>query len=79
MDLSNVQIRRGLMSEEVRRFCRENNLCSYCGGAGHWRADCPARARNQRVNAAALAPPEQPPTKLMTEQGGVPLYKVSKN
>jgi len=67
MDLSNAQRRRGPISEEVRRFRHENNLCSYCGGAGHWRADCPARARNQQVNAAAPAPPEQPPTKPTTE------------
>jgi len=79
MDLSNAQRRHGPISEEVRRFPRENNLCSYCGGASHWRPDYPARARNERVNAAAPSPPEQPPTKPMTEQGSVPLYKVSKN
>jgi len=79
MDLSNAQRCRGPISEKVRRFRRENNLCSYCSGAGHWRADCPARTRNQRVNAAAPTPPEQPPIKPTTEQGGVPLYKVSKN
>jgi len=79
MDLSNAQRHCGPISEEVCRFRRENNLCCYCGRAGHWRADCPARARNQQVNAAAPAPPEQPPTKPTTEQGGMPLYEVSKN
>jgi len=79
MDLSNAQRRRSPISEEVRRFRRKNNLYSYCGGASHWRADCPARACNQRVNVAAPSPPDQPPTKPMTEQGGVPLYEVSKN
>ena len=79
MDLSNAQRRRGPNSEEVRKYRRENNLCSYCSGAGHWRADCIARVHNQRINAAAPAPPEQPPAKPATEQGGVPLYKISKN
>ena len=79
MDLSNAQRRHGPISEEVRKYRCENNLCSYCSGAGHCRADCPAWARNQYVNAAASAPPEQPPTKPTSEQGGVPLYKISKN
>jgi len=47
MDLSNAQRRYSPISEEDRRFCRKNNLCSYCGGASYWRADCPARAHNQ--------------------------------
>jgi len=79
MDLSNAQRCRRPISEEVRKYRHENNLCSYCGGAGHWRADCSVRARNKCVNAAAPAPPEQPPTKPTTDQGGVLLYEVSKN
>ena len=79
MGLSNAQRCRSHISEEIRRFWHENNLCSYCGGASHWRADCPARTRNQCVNTAAPAPPKQLPTKPTTEQGGVPLYEVSKN
>jgi len=35
MDLSNAQRRRSPISEKVRRFRRKNNLCSYCGRAGH--------------------------------------------
>jgi len=79
IDLSNTQSRRGPISEEVRKYQCENNLCFYCGRAGYWRADCPARAYNQRVNAVALTPPEQLPTKTITEQGGVSLCEVSKN
>jgi len=79
IDLSNAQIRRGSILEEVHRFQRENNLYSYCGGVGQCRVDCPTRARNQGVNAAAPAPPEQPSTKPTTEQGGVSFYEASKN
>ncbi|MDB5910708.1 MAG: hypothetical protein JWP34_4822 [Massilia sp.] len=37
MDLGRISV-----EERTRRI--KNQLCMYCGGEGHWRADCPAAA-----------------------------------
>ena len=79
MDLPNTDRtsrRRGPISEAVRQYRRENNLCSYCGGAGHWREGCPLIARNKKANTSTLAPPPEIPVPVVP---AVPLYEVPKN
>ena len=45
MDLSQASHARGPLSAEEKKHRLENNLCSYCGGAGHYANSCPHRRR----------------------------------
>ena len=36
--------KRGKLTEKERKYRRENNLCSYCGGDGHYASACPVKA-----------------------------------
>jgi hypothetical protein len=79
MDLSNTDRtsrRRGPITDAVRQYRRENNLCSYYGNAGHWRDGCPLIARNKKANTATTAPPPEVPAPVVP---AVPLYEVPKN
>ena len=79
MDLTNTDRnsrRRGPITDAVRHYRRENNLCSYCGGGGHWREGCPLIARNKKANTATIAPPLEIPVPVVP---AVPLHEVPKN
>ncbi|GAA5873412.1 hypothetical protein JCM1840_007375 [Sporobolomyces johnsonii] len=46
-----VPTRRGPLTQAEKDHRRKNNLCSYCGGAGHFQDACPAlAARGQHPN-----------------------------
>lgn len=40
-------VRRGPLSELEKKHRRENNLCMYCGGPGHFRSTCPSLPKNR--------------------------------
>lgn len=46
--------RRGPLTAEEKKRRRDNNLCSYCGGEGHFANKCPKKSKN--ANAAQTAP-----------------------
>ena len=44
MDLSGARYRsqkRGPVTDQEKKRCRDNNLCLYCGSVGHWASKCP--------------------------------------
>ncbi|KAI8327546.1 hypothetical protein BC941DRAFT_364772, partial [Chlamydoabsidia padenii] len=43
MDLSSATIHRGPLTESQKQYRRDNNLCLYCGNAGHSNFDCPKK------------------------------------
>ena len=52
MDLSAAQ---GKLSTAERRRRRAQGLCMYCGGVGHFAAECPTRQNSLRTGRRALA------------------------
>lgn len=65
MDLDATRSRpRAPLTEVERKYRRDNNLCSYCGQAGHWVRQCP----NRRESSQTIAATELPPAS-STEQG----------
>jgi len=64
MDLSqtdrHLRTKRGPISEETRKYRDSNNLCRYCGGAGHWRSNCPLNQKPKKLNAATDSSETQP-------------------
>ena len=70
MDLSGSR-KRLTAEERLRR--RNLGLCMYCGGVGHFAAECPARRGPQRtLAAAATGPPATPEDDDPTESGNAP-------
>lgn len=51
MDLSKVSRFRGPLSDAGKKHRCENNLCVYCGEAGHFASSC----RNRRPKPAVLS------------------------
>jgi hypothetical protein len=49
--------RRGPLTEKEKKYRRENNLCLYCGGEGHFAAACPTKKKkgNNKKQSAANA------------------------
>lgn len=41
---------RDKMTDDMKKFCRENNLCYYCKGIEHSSSDCPAKKGSRRAN-----------------------------
>lgn len=60
MDLSAGR-RRGPLTEAERNHRRANNLCLYCGKAGHFASVCPARRTPRNASSADAAPPAPEP------------------
>lgn len=56
MDLSNTQRRipRGPLTQDEKTRRRQQNLCLYCGGAGHMAASCPQKPQSQQLRQATL-------------------------
>ena len=50
-------MRRGPISQVERQRRMDNNLCLYCGKAGHRRLECPTRQANEAARARAKANP----------------------
>src|SRR5258706_12967765 len=48
---------RAPISKEEKQRWRENNLCLYCGLAGHWAANCPFKKEAHLHSAGASEPP----------------------
>ena len=66
MDLSGARYRsqkRGPITDQEKKRCRDNNLCVYCGLSGHWASQCPQERSRGKPSAAAAA----------TSEGGVPI------
>jgi hypothetical protein len=59
MDLGSIPgLPRGPLSQAEKDRRRLHNLCNYCGGAGHFRAACPALSQSQgRTTTGKDAPP----------------------
>ena len=79
IDLTNTDRtsrRRGPITDAVRQYRRENNLCSYYGGARHQCEGCPLIARNKKANTATLTPSLEISVPVVP---AVPLYKIPKN
>jgi hypothetical protein len=87
MDTSNSTRRSGpraRLTEEQKQYRRDNNLCVYCGGAGHYASSCPkkvARTGNSvttsgrvALDAPAPAAPAAPTPQLASGAG---LYSVA--
>lgn len=47
--------RRGPLTEKEKKHRRDNNLCAYCGGEGHYAASCPKKKGNRKKQGAAGA------------------------
>ena len=69
--------KRTPLTEAQKKHHRDNNLCLYCGSAGHWASNCPLKKSNptnpKPTNRAATAS-----TLPENTEGGVTLYE-SKN
>src|SRR5512133_596721 len=76
MDLSAGR-RRGPLTEAQKNYRRANNLCLYCGKAGHFASVCPEKAKRVPRNASAAsalpAPAEAPATENAVPNAS-PLY-----
>jgi Ty3 transposon capsid-like protein len=59
---------RRRLTDQEKEHRRKNNLCMYCGGAGHFRQNCPAlpkeSPRSVRVSEATLVTAEPPGNEL---------------
>ena len=45
--------RRGPLTDKEKQYRRDNNLCAYCGGEGHFAASCPKKKGGKRKQGAA--------------------------
>ena len=64
MDLSGARYRsqkRGLVTDQEKKRCRENNQCLYCGSSGYRASQCPYKQSRGKPSAATAA----------TSEGGV--------
>jgi len=84
MDTSNTRRQFRKLTAEEKKYRRDNNLCSYCGGDGHYANACPKKP-TQRGNsavtttpAASPAPPVNPPAPTaQVKASGATLYSVA--
>lgn len=51
---------RGPLTDAEKKRRRDLNLCSYCGGSGHYANACPARPGHSQLAALAYAPNKAP-------------------
>jgi hypothetical protein len=83
MDQSAAGGRRAKLTDAQKQYRRDNNLCSYCGQAGHYANNCPNKRPRPAGNSATAESTEKPETpapaleQTPPKTGGVALYSVA--
>ena len=76
MDTSNSRRQPRRLTEAEKKYRRDNNLCSYCGGDGHYAATCPKKP-TPKGSSAGIKPAPPTPETATVSAGGVKLYSVA--
>jgi hypothetical protein len=82
MDTSNSSRRFQKLTDAEKKRRRDNNLCSYCGGDGHYAGSCPNKRPTPSGSSATTnsesAPPAPPaPSTPAPSASGAVLYSVA--